>query len=554
MSSKKERAKKIASEKYEVKTKPMVEGKVCPPLVGENILKKFNFKTARDNEEIYVYENGVYNNSGGTKIKEEVVSLLGTQYKRGHAEEVISWIKGMTYVDRDSPDEHLINLKNGVYDLKERKLLEHSPQYFFLNQLGVEYNESAKCPNIISFLEDIVGEDDIPVLQEFFGYCLYRDYPIHKAVMLTGSGSNGKSTLLNLLTLFLGKDNISGVPLQSLDSQRFAVSSLYGRLANLYPDLPAKALKNTGIFKMVTGNDMIEAEKKYGGRFSFRNYAKLIFSANKVPEVEDDTDAFFRRWIIINFPRQFTDEDKDPFILEKISTDEEMSGLFNWALEGLERLTTRGSFTHSKSTDTLRDQYERMSSPILAFVKDCLVQDSSGIISKDEVYATFIEYCEFMSLPTKAKNVFSGALTQHAAFLDTQKRTIDGVRTHVWVGGKLEINKESGLSPEKMEKMSKLSRLSRLFFIVSSKSKEVSTELDEDTQKSISLFDTNTSNLDTLDTKILEVLKENNKKMTETELLSHFIDEPQNEVEESIQRLLDKGTIFRNKPGSVSIA
>ena len=144
------------------------------------------------------------------------------------------------------------------------------------------------------------------MLQEIIGYCLYKGYPIQKAIMLVGSGSNGKSVFIQLLQHFLGVYHCASNSLQKLAVNRFSLSSLHGKLANLFADLSSSSLSDTSIFKMLTGGDLIQAEKKFKDEFSFTNYAKLIFSANAIPKSPDDSDAFFRRWIIIVFPFKFT--------------------------------------------------------------------------------------------------------------------------------------------------------------------------------------------------------------------------------------------------------
>jgi len=311
--------------------------------------------------------------------------------------------------------------------------MPHTPDIIFLNKIPVNYTIDAGCPKIKEFISEIVPESDILLTQEMFGYCLYRDYSLDKAFLLIGEGSNGKSTLLNLLTKFLGKENVSSISLQDLDTNRFAIAELHGKLANIYADLPDLALNHTGKFKMLTGGDIISAERKFKGHFTFVNYAKLIFSCNKVPESRDDTTAFYRRWCIINFPNKFEGENRNPNILEEISTEEELSGLLNWALEGLHRLLKNKQFSNSITTEEIREQYIKQSNPVLAFVEDRLISDSQGEISKDELYRAFCDYCEEIGLPTKAKNVFGRELPRYIAVDSGQTRE----KGRIWRGIRL---------------------------------------------------------------------------------------------------------------------
>jgi len=408
-------------------------GKFIPKRLGDEIGGRFHFKTTSDNGVIYVYENGVYKPEGETIIKQSVNALLGDKYSTHRLNETISYIQTSTFVKRNSPDKELINLTNGFYNITTGKIEPHDPEIFSIAQHPFSYEEGADCPAIKKFVSEIVRAGDVPVIQEWFGYCLWREYYIQKACMLIGEGNNGKSTLFDLFTIFLGKGNVSSIGLQDLE-KRFTSSNLYGKLANIYADLPDVALKYTGKFKMLTGGDNISAEQKFKDFFNFVNYAKLMFSANKLPETSDDTTAFYRRWLFLSFPNRFDGTKRDLHILEKLTTDSELSGLFNWAIEGLKRLLSVGDFSASISTEETRDQYIRMSSPVAAFVKDCLEFRSDGIITKENMYNGYLRYCEKNNLPTLPSNTFALKLKQHFPNISTRKARAGEGRKYCWVG------------------------------------------------------------------------------------------------------------------------
>jgi len=395
-----------------------------PKRLANYIMTSSQFITFQDTEETYIYNDGIYRPNGEAIIKKTIENILEKESNTYRVNETLNHIKRSTYIDRRNIETHpeLLCLQNGILDIKRDELLSHTPDIIFLNKIPVRYDPDADCPKIKKFISEIVPASDILLIQEMAGYCLYRDYSLDKAFLLIGEGSNGKSTLLNLLTKFLGKENVSSISLQDLDTNRFAVAELHGKLANVYADLPDRALNHTGKFKMLTGGDIISAERKFKGHFTFINYAKLIFSCNKVPESRDDTTAFYRRWIMINFPNKFEGENINPNILEEISTEEELSGLLNWALEGLRRLLKNGHFSNSITTEEIREQYIKQSNPVLAFVEDRLISDSQGEISKDELYRLFCDYCEEVGLPTKAKNVFGRELPRYIAVDSGQTR------------------------------------------------------------------------------------------------------------------------------------
>jgi putative DNA primase/helicase len=259
-----------------------------------------------------------------------------------------------------------------------------------------------------------------------------------------GDGQNGKSTLINLLKALLGIENISSRGLQELELNRFAKASLYGKLANLHADLPDQALRSVGTFKILTGRDPITGEHKFQNGFTFVNYAKLVFSCNKIPEVFEDTTAFFRRLIILTFPNFFPPDKADQNLLSKLTTSEELSGFLNWAIEGLKRLQARGwNFSYSKSTAEVREEYIRKSSPIRAFLLDCTEVQSDGFVSKKDLYVAFTEYCRLKKLPAVTDQTFFKNLPQFASVTEARPE-IDRKQVRGYYGLRLRPKEEWG--------------------------------------------------------------------------------------------------------------
>jgi putative DNA primase/helicase len=262
------------------------------------------------------------------------------------------------------------------------------------------------------FISDIVGEKHQKTLQEMTGFCLQPGYKHQKAFLLVGEGSNGKSTFLNLLRNFLGEENTTGVPLQRFDKDKFAAANLHGKKANINSDLPDESMKKSSVFKQLTGEDKIYAEEKYEDPFDFYNEAKLIFSTNTLPQVEDHTDAFYRRWIIIGFPYRFTDKedifkDADPNLLKEITEDkEEISGMLNWALKGLERLESQGDFTKAKTSWKTKEKWRKMNKPVSTFIREKVKINTSNYIKKQKCYEKFLEYCKKEQIPSMSKMKF----------------------------------------------------------------------------------------------------------------------------------------------------
>ena len=204
---------------------------------------------------------------------------------------------------------------------------EHSPDYLSLVQLPIKYDPNAKCPNVLKFLGQVLKPKDVFTSLQLCDYCLYKSAKYEKAVMCVGKGDNGKSTFLKPIERLLGVKNVSHVSLQELNGDKFAIANLCGKLANIFADLKSEKLPNTGVFKMLVSGDVIRAQRKHAQPFDYGNYAKLIYSANQIPEADDISYAYFKRWIILIFDRIFTNDNKDTNLINKLTTDEELSGL-----------------------------------------------------------------------------------------------------------------------------------------------------------------------------------------------------------------------------------
>lgn len=420
--------------------------------VAEQILKHNHFATLEETGEVLVYREGVYTSGGEAYVKHLIQqNILPTEISIGLVNEVIGHIQRSTFVRTKIflEDTERLVLQNGILDTATMKLEPHTPDFYALNKLPVSFVPDQGCPVFQRFLSEVIYADDIPVIQEWFGYCLHRGYPAQVAMLFVGEGNNGKSTLISVLKSLLGFENVSSVGLQELETNRFAKADLFGKLANLYADLSDSALKGVGTFKMLTGGDPIRGEKKFQNSFPFVNHAKLTFSCNVVPEVYEDTTAFFRRWIIIQFPNSFDGTKADRGLLRKLTTPDELSGVLNWALQGLERLRNNGwTFSNSRSTEDVRLDYIRRSSPMKAFIMDATALNPTGVVSKQCLFQAFVKYCQKMKLPVVTSDTFFKNLPLYfgKSPLQPAKEDIDGdgKREHCFRGIELRPENEWG--------------------------------------------------------------------------------------------------------------
>ena len=215
-------------------------------------------------------------------------------------------------------------------------------------------------------------------------------------------------------------------------------------------------MKDTGSFKGLTGGDALTAQFKNQGHFSFKNSAKLVFSCNTVPRTDDNSVAFYRRWILVNFPNEFiAGENADPAILEKLTTPAELSGLLNKALGRLAGLNARGTFSNAASVEATQEKYMALSDSIYCFVNDKCVIDNGeiteedGIISgraaprtlKADIDTAYKAFCKERKLsPVSDKRFKTNLLRVAPSISDGRVSRTD--RRAVWVGIRLKNETE----------------------------------------------------------------------------------------------------------------
>lgn len=376
--------------------------------LAKYLTQKYNIITiGEDKREIYVYKNGVYIRGENEIIYPEIQRVLGDQTTKNAKTETFHKIADMTAKPRDvfnSTPYNFIPLANGVYDLNTKELLPHDSKYRFTFQFPIFYNPNAECPLTMSFMKDILTEEQIEVIQEWIGYYFYRLYSFKKAIIFVGAGDTGKTTLLEVIINLLGKTNISNVSLQKMSSDKFAGAHLYAKHGNLVDELSAKDISDTGSFKVATGGGSISGEYKFGNQFSFLNFSKLTFACNKIPDVKDfDDEAYFGRWVVIKFNKFI--EKKIPNFIQKLATEEEKSGLFNFAMIGLKRLLENGELSYRKSPMDIKLEMMSSGSSIAMFAAEKVFQKEGNEVTKESLYDEYVNFCAQKSLSTETMDM-----------------------------------------------------------------------------------------------------------------------------------------------------
>lgn len=279
--------------------------------------------------------------------------------------------------------ETKINLANGTYVVgkNHQYLKPFDKSDFQLYRLEFAYDEKAKAERFQQYLDRVLPDvKKQQVLAEFLGYVFIKNsvLKLEKALILYGSGGNGKSVLFDVILKLLGPENVSNFSLQNLtDEKGYTRALLSGKLLNYASEISTRL--NPTIFKILVSGEPIEARMIYGEPFLLRDYARMIFNTNVLPKDIESNPGFFRRFTIINFDQTISEEEKDPGLANYIIANE-LPGVFNWVLDGLKRLLQEGDFTPCPAIDDAINEFKRDSDSVNLFI------DDGGYISSDEGY------------------------------------------------------------------------------------------------------------------------------------------------------------------------
>ena len=375
--------------------------------LGQHLLSEA--VTAVGGERLYRFDRGSYRPDGERWARGRTADLLGDQWKTSHADSTVTWLRDTAPALWEAPPGDRINVANGILDVQTGELEQHDPSFLSPVQIPVSYDPAARCPLIEKFLSEVFPDDAVQVAHELAGYLLTPDNRLRTAVMLVGRGRNGKSVFLSLLTALLGHENVSNRSLQALEENTFATADLYGKLANVFADLDARALRGSSLFKSISGGDRISAERKHKPAFEFKPYARLLFSANQPPPTPDSTDAFFDRWLIVPFEQRFrglrepgSGPTEDPDLLSKLTTPEELSGFLNLALAALVQLRLESGFSRPDSVQQAARRFKADVDSVAGFVgEDCLLRVTEGPKGEEVpsaprkiLYEAYNAYCD----------------------------------------------------------------------------------------------------------------------------------------------------------------
>lgn len=316
------------------------------------------------------------------------------------------------------PDKILINLKNGTMEFicGKWKLKPFDAKDFLTHQLLFRYDPGATCNLFDTYLQKVLPDNDSRlILQEFCGF-IFTKLNLEKCLILTGGGSNGKSVFFNVLTALVGIENTLTYSL-GLFNHEYNRARLTNVLLN-YSSEKGTDL-NVETFKALISGEPLQAREPYGKPFSINNKVKFIMNCNELPKETESTEAYFRRYIIIPFDVKISEKERDINLAEKIISNE-LAGVFNWLLIGLERLIKNKKFTESEKVNNALVEFKRQADNVALFIDEFGYKAGTQIKrSLAELFRDYKNFCYENGYKPFGKNNFSKNLA-NKEFEDTR--------------------------------------------------------------------------------------------------------------------------------------
>jgi putative DNA primase/helicase len=324
-----------------------------------------------------------------------------------------------------------LTMQNGLYDLTTYELIPHDSSIFTTNLLPYDYDPDAECPRWLKYLDEVFLSDTDTILfvQEAVGYAFHKAIPKAVLFFLIGDGGNGKSVFIDVISSLCGTENVCNISLNRLNDEKY-LPELFGKMINVSGETPNARCMNTDIIKSVVAGDWVTGREVYKRPSKFKPYAKHYLGMNTLPEIDDNTHGMWRRIHVIEFPRKFTEGEMDVELTEKLM--QELSGIFNWALDGYRRLRDQGFiFSESRSMQISKKRYKQQNSSVLDFAESHLLnrlQSELSLPLKD-AFDNYREFCSKEGVRrTLSKKEFRSALESEGYLIENSSKHANQVR------------------------------------------------------------------------------------------------------------------------------
>jgi len=394
--------------------------KFSPDKAAATIVKQYSIVSTPD-ERIWIYQDGIYRQDGEMFIDQILDKLAGDLYNSRAASEthrkiVLRTLKDYSVFDANP---YLFCIENGVVDMQTGRFLKHDPGLYLTMKSPIRFDSSATCPEIEKFLGSALGSAENVLSFLDVMTAKTTDLLFEYFVAMIGGGSNGKTIAEELIRAFFGDETISEVDLLTLTQNRFDRRELFKKKFLINSEVSGD-VKESRWIKYISGGGRIDADQKGKDHIQFRPRCLIIFDTNNPPKFADSSYAFQRRLVKIDFQNTFVDEPKednerqrDPFILQKITNQKELSGLLNLLILRARDVLPEKKIYRRATGAMLADEYRMQADSVTEFFEMFTELDPGLWTQKTELYSKYKEFCEKINAVPRSTTVFNRYATKN---------------------------------------------------------------------------------------------------------------------------------------------
>ncbi|MDD4685089.1 MAG: phage/plasmid primase, P4 family [Bacteroidales bacterium] len=447
------------------------DNKMFPFVSDKNEIVPFiieKLKQSNDNikffEDFHIYENGYWQKKGEFYIKKLIQEFCFENgfeskhfklYKK--VDDLFNQAKLDLYTEVNT-NLNILNFKNGAYELDNMVFREHRKDDFVFHCLSYDYDAQADCPKWKAFIKEVLPQEDLQIaIQEALAYPLSKMH-LEKIIYLFGRGRNGKSLSLEVITNVLGNENVSHIPLINITkNDGLALQQMENKLINISYENSSKIFDTSALKSYISG-EALNVKRLYQDSYSTTNYPQSLMASNSMPQSDDFSEGFYRRFRFIPFNVTIPKEKVNPNLKEELC--QESSGIANWLLEGVRRLRENKKFTYSPTIEALQDEYRVDSDNVYSFLnEENYIQSTNQKKLLSLLYKEFEDYCEFNGYKTMGKKTFKNRLIS----LGYKIQRATGNQLNVWIEKKSFDDCTNATSSEITEYESTITKNDSLF-------------------------------------------------------------------------------------------
>lgn len=381
---------------------------------GDYVIKACHIHKDKTSKHLFFYDEKKKIYTDDPNFLKGYITRLFPRLKQYQKEETIKYISDVLEYDavKFNSNPYNIVFKNGILHLEEMEFEEMGPEHLESIQINANYNPTAYSETADTFFNNVTlgCKDTQKLLFEAIGYAMLKTVELAKTFMMTGSGRNGKSTFIELVTEILGEENCGSLSLKDM-ANGFRVSTLVGKLASLAADISSQPITESDLLKSVSAGDRIMLEKKYEQAYEGRVFSTLFYACNKIPKTPDTSDGFYRRWVIIPFNADLTKiKNVEGLAFKKaLLSQESIDYVAYKAVQAIYNLfNTTKDFTQPSTVTAMLNAYKISNSSVLSWFKERFVNNKADPTEAERkegikklsnmmlgsAYITYVEWCK----------------------------------------------------------------------------------------------------------------------------------------------------------------